>query len=341
MFLVPRPRTPTGKRPSADKSYDSKRLKTSEESDLKDQCDLKRLVKRMKSKVVSDFLGRMRALIDQRSSPDVFWWDGDVLAPASYGNAKFMFVEDTSFPPEYTPYEQQGQLANWVKFAVQYNPFLMLNAVDEETVEVVLVRQSIHVAPYTGLSLDFMGDKFPPVIKLLGKSYKKSKHYEGMALSRSMHPFNCIDDGSSKNPYMFNKEYASAIIDFLIAKEIVMKEEEQTEKRETYYSVTRKGRALLSRNIYRAYRYDFKKIRSDYDLYISKFYTGPGWGDCCINPFCQRPLERDNEYTVMTDLGLNRQKASHKGFTICLDCGKNILLNGKLVTYDSEDEALP
>ena len=68
----------------------------------------------------------------------------------------------------------------------------MLNAVDGETVEVVLVRQSIHVAPYTGLTLEFMGSKFPQVIMLLGKSYKKSKHHEGMALTRTMHPFNCI-----------------------------------------------------------------------------------------------------------------------------------------------------
>ena len=297
----------------------------------------------MKSEVANEFWGRMRPLYDQRSNPDVFWWDGNVLAPASYGNTRFMFVEDTSFPPDYTPYDKQEKLVDWVKFSVQYNPYLMLNAVDGETVEVVLVRQSIHVAPYTGLTLEFMGSKFPQVVILLGKSYKKSKHHEGMALTRTMHPFNCIDDGYSKNPYMLSKEYASAVIDSLIAKEIVMTEEEKRDdhpyNRETFYTVTRKGRGILGRNMFRAYRYDFKKERSDYHLYISKFYTGPGWGDCCINPFCQRPVERDNEYVVMTDLGLNRQKASHKGFTICIDCGKNILLNGKLVTYDdSEDE---
>lgn len=53
---------------------------------------------------------------------------------------------------------------------------------------------------------------------LLNKIYKRSKHYEGMALIGMMQPLHCVDDGHYKNPFMLSKEYATAMIDFLIAK---------------------------------------------------------------------------------------------------------------------------
>lgn len=47
---------------------------------------------------------------------------------------------------------------------------------------------------------------------------------------------------------MLSKEYASAVIDSLIAKEIVVTEEEKRDdhpqNKETFYTVTRKGRAI-------------------------------------------------------------------------------------------------
>lgn len=50
---------------------------------------------------------------------------------------------------EYTPYEKQGQLVHWAKFAVQYKPYLKFQT-DGKTIEVVLVRKSIHVATIQG-----------------------------------------------------------------------------------------------------------------------------------------------------------------------------------------------
>lgn len=60
-----------------------------------------------------------------------------------FGYTKFMFVEDTSFPPDYTRYDKQEGLVEWAKFAVQHNPYLRLNAIDGQTEEVALVRQSM------------------------------------------------------------------------------------------------------------------------------------------------------------------------------------------------------
>ena len=85
-------------------------------------------------------------------------------------------VEDTCFPPQYTSEDKQGQLVNWGKFAVRYNPYLKLDSLDDQTVEVVLVRQSIHVAPQARLTLAFMDTRFPQVIELLKRSYKPPEH---------------------------------------------------------------------------------------------------------------------------------------------------------------------
>ena len=43
----------------------------------------------LKKRENSTFLGNMVALYDARSSPDVFWWRGDILVPVSYNNSKF------------------------------------------------------------------------------------------------------------------------------------------------------------------------------------------------------------------------------------------------------------
>ena len=51
----------------------------------------------LRKKQSNSFLGNMVALHDTRSSPDVFWWEGDILVPASYNNSKFLMVEDTCY----------------------------------------------------------------------------------------------------------------------------------------------------------------------------------------------------------------------------------------------------
>ena len=56
------------------------------------------------------------ALHDARSSPDVFWWEGDILVPASYNISEYLMVEDTCFPPSYTPIDMQARLVDWGKF---------------------------------------------------------------------------------------------------------------------------------------------------------------------------------------------------------------------------------
>ena len=133
----------------------------------------------LRKKQSTSFLGTMVALHDRRSSPDVFWWEGDILVPVSYNNSKFLMVEDTCFPPQYTSEDKQGQLVNWGKFAVRYNPYLKLDSLDDQTVEVVLVQQSIHVAPQARLMLAFMDTRFPQVIELLKRRYKPSEHFDG------------------------------------------------------------------------------------------------------------------------------------------------------------------
>ena len=123
------------------------------------ETDAEQMMAVLKEKQSASFLASMVPLHDARSAPDVFWWEGDILVPASYNNSKFLMVEDTCFPPDYTPREMQARLVDWGKFAVRYNPYFRLDSLDEETVEVVLVRQSIHVAPHARLTLAFMDKK--------------------------------------------------------------------------------------------------------------------------------------------------------------------------------------
>ena len=53
---------------------------------------------------------------------------------------------------------------------------------------------------------------------------------------------------------------------------------------------------------------DLIKQRSDYTLFVSKFYIGPRWADHCINPNCKRSIVPDNEYSLNTGQGLNRKQ---------------------------------
>lgn len=80
------------------------------------------------------------------------------MVPTNYKNSMHLFVEDTCFQPEYTPTERQGKLIDWAQFAIQFNPYLVLNSLDGtcKTVEVVLVRRSSYVTPYSGLTLSTM-----------------------------------------------------------------------------------------------------------------------------------------------------------------------------------------
>ena len=70
----------------------------------------------LKEKQSAPFLGEMVALHDARSSPDVFWWEGDILVPASYNISEYLMVEDTCFPLSYTPIDMQARLVDWGKF---------------------------------------------------------------------------------------------------------------------------------------------------------------------------------------------------------------------------------
>ena len=70
-------------------------------------------------------------------------------------------VKDTCFPPSYTPIDMQARLVDWGKFAIRYNPYLKLDSLDEQTVEFVLVRQSIHVAPPRKAHPRIYGNKIP------------------------------------------------------------------------------------------------------------------------------------------------------------------------------------
>ena len=132
-----------------------------------------------KKKQSISFFGNMVALHDAQSPPEVFWWEGDILVPASYNNSKFLMVEDMCFPPQHTSQDKQGELVDWGKFALRYNPYWKLDSLDDQTVEVVLVWQSIHVAPQARLTLAFMDTRFPQVIELLKRSYKPSEHFDG------------------------------------------------------------------------------------------------------------------------------------------------------------------
>ena len=68
---------------------------------------------------------------------------------------------------------------------------------------------------------------FPVIARGISRMITRVARQETSHVYHNKLYLNCIDDGSSKNPYMLSKEYASAIMDFLIAKEIVMKDEEQ------------------------------------------------------------------------------------------------------------------
>lgn len=141
-----------------------------------------------------------------------------------------MLVDDTCFPPSYTPTERQGKLIEWARFAVQYNPYF-LNDLDSITVEVVLVLESIYAAPHSGLILSIMERKFPKVISLLGRSHYRSNYFEGKMLKREAHPFNRINNGYCKEPLMLSQEYATAIINKLIQNGVIIKEEVPDEKK--------------------------------------------------------------------------------------------------------------
>lgn len=276
----------------------------------------------LRKKQSNSFLGNMVALHDARSSPDVFWWEGDILVPASYNNSKFLMVEDTCFPPQYTSEDKQEQLVNWGKFAVRYNPYFTLDSLDDQTVEVVLVRQSIHVAPHARLSLAFMDTRFPQVIELLKRSYKPSEHFDGKTLKLLTHPYNRISDGYSRNPYMLSKEYVTGMIKYLIENGLVMIEGQEVST-DHFYSVTIKGRKMLCEGIGRIIQFNCSKKREHYTLFISNFFTGRGWNDMCINPNCKNKVIRDNEYALLHDLGLDRENAFNNGFSICGKCARD------------------
>lgn len=290
----------------------------------------------LNEKQSTSFLGKMVALHDARSSPDVFWWKGDVLVPASYNNSKFLMIEDTCFPPHYTPIDKQARLVDWGKFAVRYNPYFKLDSLDEQTVEVVLVRQSIHVAPHARITLEFMDTRFPQVIELLNRSYKPSEHFEGKTLKLSTHPYNRISDGYSRNPYMLSKEYATGMIEYLIENGLVMIEGKELsinhntiENGRNFYSVTIKGRKMLCEGIGRIVKFNSSKKREHYTLFISKFFTGRGWNDKCINPYCTNKVIRDNEHASLHDLGLDREEALNNGFFICGKCARDKFFDQK------------
>lgn len=111
------------------------------------------------------------------------------------------------------------------------------------------------------------------------------------------------------------------MVDFRIVKEIVMIEE--TEK-----DLARKIAFGNLWGIYLLQSDDFMKQRFDY-IFILKFYTGPGWADNCINSNCQSCIVHNNEYIVITDLGLNHDRAITNGFPICIGCAKNMIKKDK------------
>lgn len=336
----PRPKTPTFKRAPEDEVNCERPSKVSKKPS--------KMMAILMEKQNTSFLGNMVALHDARSPPDVFWWEGDILVPASYNNSKFLMVEDTCFPPHYTPVEKQARLVDWGKFAVKYNPYLKLNCLDDQTVEVVLVRQSIHVVPHERLTLAFMDARFPQVIELLKRSYEPSKHFEGKTLKLITHPFNKINDGYSKDPYMLSKEYVIGMIKYLIENGLIMVERPElgidqhtVENGRNFYSVTIKGRKMLCEGIGRIVKFNCSKKREHYKLFISKFFTGRGWNDSCINPNCTNIVIRDNEYASLHELGIDREKALNKGFYICGKCARYNFFDQKAnsaLCYDEEQD---
>lgn len=202
---------------------------------------------------------------------------------------------------------------------------------DGKTVEVVLVRKNIHVAPQSKLYVGDMLKRFPLVVEFLSRSYKPSSQYDDMTLMHIRYPLNCIDNSLSKNPFLLTREYGTAMIDYLISKNIVMIEESEKDiahkiafgNQDLYYSVTEIGRQILGKGLRTLKSVDVIKQRSNY-TFISKFYTGPGWADHCIYLNCKRSIVRDNEYSLITELGLNCEQAVSNGFAICIGCTKNL-----------------
>ena len=155
----------------------------------------------------------------------------------------------------------------------------------------VLVRQSIHVAPHARLTLAFMDKKFPHIIELLQSSYKSSKHFQGKTLKLSTHPYNIVNNGYSRNPHMLSREYATGMIKYLINNGLVMIEGQEfsvdhstVEYSHNFYFVTTKGRKMLCEGIGRVAKFNCSKKREHNTLFISKFFTGRGWNDMCMNP---------------------------------------------------------
>jgi len=190
-------------------------------------------------------------------------------------------VEDTCFPPSYTPIDMQARLMDWGKFAIRYNPYLKLDSLDKQTVE-----QSIHVAPHARPTLAFMDTRFPQVTELLKRSYKPSEHFQGKTLKLCTHPYNRISDGYSRNPYMLSTEYATSMIKYLVENAIVMIEGQElpsnhniAENRSYFYSVTTKGRKMLCEGTGRIVEFNCSKKREHYTLFISKFFAGKGWNN--------------------------------------------------------------
>ena len=63
---------------------------------------------------------------------------------------------------------------------------VIVDSLDDQTVQLVLVLQSIHVAPRARLTLAFMDTRFPQVIELLKRSYKPSEHFDGKTFNSSI-----------------------------------------------------------------------------------------------------------------------------------------------------------
>ena len=277
----------------------------------------------------------MMAVLKEKQSAS-FLGEMLVLLPASYNISKYLMVEDTCFPCSYTPVDMQASLVDWGKFAIRYNLYLKQDSLDEQTVEVVLVRQSIHVAPHARLTLAFMDTRFPQVIELLTRSYKPSEHFQGKTLKLCTHPYDRISDGYSRNPYMLSTEYATSMIKYLVENGIVMIEGQElpsnhnfAENRSYFYSVTTKGRKMLCEGIGRIAEFNCSKKREHYTLFISKFFTGRGWNDKCINPSCLSKVIRNNEYASIHDFGLDRKEAFNNGFSICGKCARDKFFDKK------------
>lgn len=185
------------------------------------------------------------------------------------------------------------------------------------------------MAPHARLSLAFMDTRFPQVIELLKRSYKPLEHFDGKTLKLLTHPYNRISDGYSRNPYMLSKEYVTGMIKYLIENGLVMIEEQEVSTDHSY-SVTIKGRKMLCEGIGRIIQFNFSKKREYYTLFISKFFTGRGWNDMCINPNCKNKVICDNEYASLYDLGLDRENAFNNGFSICGKCARDNFFDQKV-----------